>query len=107
MSRDQKTVTYEKAKQWLPYILSGTSLAVSCYALHLLHRKDQNGDKKVIRRIASPRNNPINRERSASNADVCATSTLSRLMQPDDANGGGNVHGGSTLRMISHTAWLS
>ena len=107
MSRRQRTDAYEKAKQWLPYIISGTSLAVSFYTLHLLYRKNRSGDRDLIQRIAFPKNDVIARKRSSSNEDVCATSTLSRLMQPDDANGAGNVHGGTTLKMISHTAWLS
>lgn len=46
-------------------------------------------------------------EGKESNQDLCEASTLSRLMQPDDANPSGNVHGGTILRMIGHTGWLS
>ena len=108
MDRKQNTVVYDKVKQWLPYILSGTSLAVSCYTLHLLsHRRNQSRDRSVLRQIRSPKIVPIESNSNAANEDLHGTSTLSRLMQPDDANGAGNVHGGTILKVISHTGWLS
>ena len=40
-------------------------------------------------------------------ADVDRLVTISRVMLPDDANPGGNVHGGTILKMIEEAGWIA
>ena len=39
--------------------------------------------------------------------DVDRVVTISRVMLPDDANPGGNVHGGTILKMIEEAGWIA
>ena len=101
-------------KDIIPYILSGASLAISCYALYQtskLSEEQKSAQENVKNEALIPLNNPPIRMSTTSiasaNEDVCGTATLSRIMLPDDANSAGNVHGGTILKMIGHVGWLS
>ena len=112
MAEDKQDVSLNKCRPYLPYLLSGASIAISCYSLY---QSSQN--KKSIQTNANKHQQISISESSKSptfeapiyseNEDVCGTASLSRLMAPDDANPSGNVHGGTILKMIGHVAWLS
>lgn len=40
-------------------------------------------------------------------SDVDRLVTISRVMLPDDANPGGNVHGGTILKMMEEAGWIA
>eukprot|EP01084_Bolivina_argentea_P188074 323851_1 len=100
-------------KKYIPYILSGTSLAISCYALYQstiaksnnINKQSHppNKRKQSLYNLHSSSIDVINTD----NDDNCGIATLSRIMLPDDANSSGNVHGGTILKMISHVGFLS
>jgi len=106
MDGKQTTVSNETAKRWIPYIISGTSLAISCYTLHLLRRQKRGVNTSAVHRIPLPKCDSTISDENTANDEPRGTATLCRLMQPDDANGAGNVHGGTILKMISHAGWL-
>ena len=92
--------------------MSGASLAVSCYSLYRsAQRSESRTHPKHKQRLSSARELQYTQE--ITNSDVSdreslhGAATLSRIMQPDDANSSGNVHGGTILRAIGHVGWLS
>eukprot|EP01083_Nonionella_stella_P271114 918421_1 len=100
---------------YIPYLLSGASVVVSCYALYKSTHSDQNNTnssqqntvKQTTSHRYSTRSSSVDSSISSYDQDINGTATLSRIMQPDDANAAGNVHGGTTLKMIGHVGWLS
>eukprot|EP00485_Elphidium_margaritaceum_P001804 CAMPEP_0202695030 /NCGR_PEP_ID=MMETSP1385-20130828/8731_1 /ASSEMBLY_ACC=CAM_ASM_000861 /TAXON_ID=933848 /ORGANISM="Elphidium margaritaceum" /LENGTH=603 /DNA_ID=CAMNT_0049350987 /DNA_START=26 /DNA_END=1834 /DNA_ORIENTATION=+ len=94
----------------VPYIVSGASLLVSCYALYQTNQEQnrKTQQKRLFLEAETPsQSHSIDADEFNSREDLCGAATLSRLMQPDDANSGGNVHGGTILKLIGHVAWLS
>ena len=95
--------------KYIPYILSGASVAISLYSLYQSSqgqgKEEQENSHQQKRKQISISTDDFSID--SANEDLCGTATLSRIMQPDDANSSGNIHGGTILRMIGHVGWLS
>lgn len=57
--------------------------------------------------MASQGEHTCHRARHRSSDQQASQVEISRLMQPDDANLAGNVHGGTILQMIEQAGWIS
>ena len=103
MSDSSNSKSNTDFRQLLPHLMAGASVALSLYTLYKQHsssniNNNNNKSKAIVTRKGSQFLIPD------SNANHAV---LSRVMLPDDANPGGNVHGGTTLKMIGHAGWLA
>ena len=89
-----------KAKQWLPLVLSGFSVALSVYTYIKCTDKSHSHSKYW--------NTNTNNKKSISFLDHTESefARLSRIYTTVDANHYGNVHGGIILKHIAHCGWL-
>ena len=96
-------------RQLLPHFMAGASVALSLYTLYKQQSMNNTINNTSIIKSNNTKTNRITSQAVEfqipdSNGNHAV---LSRVMLPDDANPGGNVHGGTTLKMIGHAGWLA